>query len=284
MNTNLQDVLSRLKGLAPFPQVATRVMKVGRNPDLTAADIVEIIQTDAAISVSVLREANSAVFGAQEPITSIHDAGTRLGTKRLMRLVMKACARDCFSGLGDSTPRTTRSIWTESVTTACTARYLAIQAGSLEVDFAYTVGLVQNLGHIVLDRYLGEAREEIRTRLESGDPRYAGPDGLLNVERDVIGIDHAELGAQLGKKWSFSEELIEAMRFHHAPERSENQSSICALTRRAEEISMQILSGGALDAQALAAALTEDDEVANEIALAEFIEELSAEGIQVAAA
>ena len=284
MHSNLQAIIHRIKGLAPFPQVAARVMKVGKNPDLTAAEIVEIIQADAGISVAVLREANSAMLGAQEPIASIRDAGTRLGTRRLMRLVMKACARDCFNGLGDSTPRTTRSLWTESVTTACTARFLARQEGWLDVDFAYTVGLVQNLGHIVLDRYLGEAREEIGARLASGDVRYAGPDGLQNVEYDVVGIDHAELGAQLGKKWNFSDELIEAIRFHHAPDRSENQSAICDITRRAEELSMHILRGEARNAQELAVALTGEGTHVNEFALAEFIEELSVEGIHVAAA
>ena len=242
MNPTLKTLLQSLKTLAPFPQVAMQVMKLGKNPDVTASDIVEVIQSDAGISAAVLREANSAMQGAQEPIGSIREAGNRLGTRRLMRLVMKAGARDCFNGLGDSTSRTSRSLWTESVTTACIARFLARQEKWIDVDFAYTVGLVQNIGHIVLDRHLGSERDKIKSRLGSVEAPDSDPDRALYIERDVLGVDHAELGAQLGQRWNFPHELVDAIRFHHDPEQSDENTTVCHLAHRAEELCWQILN------------------------------------------
>ena len=37
------------------------------------------------------------------------------------------------------------------------------------------------------------------------------------VETELLGFDHAELGAQVAAAWSFPPELEEAIRYHHSP-------------------------------------------------------------------
>lgn len=244
MSQQVQEILSSLRGLAPFPQVAVKAMRLRNNEYATPSDFIEIIETDPGISAAVLREANSAARGAVEICESIRDAGNQLGTRKLNRILMKACARDCFNGLGDSTPRSSRSLWNECVVTACTARFLAMQDECVDSDLAYTIGLLQNVGHIALDRYLGDARSEIQSiTRHTGDTEQDAIE-LINAERRVLGIDHAEIGAKLAKRWGFPEELVNAIAFHHEPERAQ-RSALCTVTSYAEQIAWRLLESGA---------------------------------------
>lgn len=249
MSNRLEEILSNINEIAPFPQVAVRAMKLNRQGDLTPGAIVDVIETDPGISAAVLREANSAARGARVACASIRDAGNQLGTRSLNRILLKACASDCFSGLGESTPRSNRSLWNESLVTACTARFLANQTTGVDPDTAYTVGLIQNLGHIVLDRYLGDARSQITEITQPTDGRVVTAFDLIEAERKVLGTDHAELGGELAKRWNFPAELANAIQFHHQPELAENPA-LCQLTSEAEELSWHLLSDDAKAIQA----------------------------------
>ena len=270
MTNRLEEILSNIRDIAPFPQVALRAMKLNRQGDLTPGAIVDVIETDPGISAAVLREANSAARGARVACASIRDAGNQLGTRALNRILLKACASDCFSGLGESTPRSNRSLWNESLVTACTARFLANQTTGVDPDTAYTIGLIQNLGHIVLDRYLGESRNQIIEITQPTGDRVASSLDLLKAERSVLGTDHAELGGKLAERWNFPEELADAIQHHHHPELASNPD-LCRLTAEAEELSWHLLSD---DAKSLHA----DGENSYE----ELFETLAEEGIMIA--
>ncbi len=244
MSNRLEEILSNIRDIAPFPQVALRAMKLNRQGDLTPGAIVDVIETDPGISAAVLREANSASRGARVPCASIRDAGNQLGTRALNRILLKACASDCFSGLGESTPRSNRSLWNESLTTACAARFLANQTTGVDPDTAYTVGLIQNLGHIVLDRYLGDSRNQILEITQPTDDRVVNTLDLIEAERSVLGTDHAELGGELAKRWNFPENLANAIRFHHQPELAEDPD-LCRLTAEAEDLAWHLLNDDA---------------------------------------
>ena len=271
MSHQLQEILSSLRGLAPFPQVAVKAMRLRKSEDVTPAEFIEVIECDPGISAAVLKEANSAQRGAVELCESIREAGNQLGTRRLNRILMKACARDCFNGLGDSTPRSSRSLWNECVVTACTARFLALQDDCVDPDLAYTAGLLQNVGHIVLDRYIGDARNEIQNITQHTGDTERDAFELIQAERRVLGIDHSELGAQLAKRWGFPEELVDAIAHHHEPSKSQ-RSNLCTVTSYAEQIAWRLLESGA-----------SCFERNGQQPLEELLETLSEEGIAIAA-
>ena len=64
--------------------------------------------------------------------------------------------------------------------------------------------------------------------------RIEGGNDLLQLEKEVLGIDHAELGALYLKKQVLPEFFIEIVQFHHQPDQAQHHASITAAVQVAD--------------------------------------------------
>jgi len=103
----------------------------------------------------------------------------------------------------------------------------------VDPDRAYTAGLLENIGHLVLDRFLDEAIDEIRGMALSGTD-------LIEAERQVLGLHHAEIGARLTARWSLPEVLVEVIRHHHEPELAGSDAALAATIHLAEILTQDL--------------------------------------------
>ena len=211
MANALADLLADIKSVEPLPQVSTRVMQLASNEDVVPRDLVDVIQTDAAITAKVLKLCNSALYGFKREIASLPEAGNLLGVTTLVNLVMTSCTGRYFRDYGAADPGATLKLWEQSVCNAFATSALAGRQGGVDRNRAYTVGLLENLGHLVLRRFVPEHREAVAQAL-------AGGEDLLSIEARIYGLDHAEIGARLAERWNFPPLLADAIRFHHTPE------------------------------------------------------------------
>jgi HD-like signal output (HDOD) protein len=231
----LTEVLAGLDRLEPFPSTAVRVLELALG-GADVGELVALIEQDPALAAKVLRLANSARYGGRAPIESVFDATHRLGPRVVANLALTGGGASVYMGYGSSTPRTNESLWMESLYTACFSMRLAQEDGGVDPELAYTIGLLQNLGHVLLDRFLDEAREELIELLDDGIP-------LLEAEREVLGIDHAQAGARLLRRWGFPERLVRGVRCHHRPEAAGEERLLCALAGLGEELALRLLRG-----------------------------------------
>jgi len=225
--------------------------------------IVQVIQKDPGMTSKILRLASSARFGRRDPVTSVAEATVVLGTDEVASMAMTSGCASFFMGYGDSTPRSNKSLWDECLHVAFFARHLAARAGLPDPELAYTVGLLQNIGHIVLDRFLDEDRDAILDRVDEGDD-------LLAAERAVLGVDHTQCGARMAIKWSFPETLVRGIRFHHKPSQARDLAGLCAVVSLAESLAYGSLQNPGTSLlyptePRLAAALQIDDEALEEL-------------------
>ena len=83
-------------------------------------------------------------------------------------------------------------------------------------DF-FTPALLHDIGKLVLGEFVKKELPKIEGLVASGVP--------FNIaEKEVLGTDHAEIGALILSKWSFPSDLIDAVRWHHYPEAAENSN------------------------------------------------------------
>ena len=75
----------------------------------------------------------------------------------------------------------------------------------------FTGALLKDIGKVILDQYVGECAKEIYTLVEKENQSFE------EAEKNVIGIDHAELGAMTAAVWRFSPEMVEIIKHHHQP-------------------------------------------------------------------
>lgn len=238
--SKVDEIVSRLHSLEPLPQVAMRVLELSRREDLIPRDLATVVQTDPAITAKVLKLCNSAYYGFQREIASLDEASNLLGTRALTNLVLTSCGGRYFRDYGESTPKSREALWERSVTMALAASILARLHGDVDKNRAYTVGLLQNIGHLVLDRFLHDERETIREEVRAGST-------LLAAEETVLGLHHAEVGARLVERWDFPEVLVDTIRHHHVPGEATVDPELAAVVQMAEHVTSRREVGRGLD-------------------------------------
>jgi len=209
----IQEILKDVQSLEPLPAVGLKVLELADKPDLVPGELTELIQTDSALTAKVLKLANSALYGCTREIASIHEAGTRLGTRVLTNLVITGCAARHFRNYGGQEAGDVRRAWERSVANAISASLLASISGAVEKHRAYTAGLLQDIGQLVLERHFKREHASIAAEIAAGAD-------LIAAEKSVFGLSHADIGARLASRWNLPEVLVDTILCHHEPERA----------------------------------------------------------------
>ncbi|MBI4815603.1 MAG: HDOD domain-containing protein [Deltaproteobacteria bacterium] len=175
--------------------------------DLGAKDVAEIVERDPAMAVKVLQLVNSSYFGVARQLTSIHQAVAYLGTEFLKALALSA---HVFATLS---PKPIRGFDIEetqqhSIETARVAQ--AISPDGKRSD-AFIAGLVHDVGRLVFAVGDPERCSKIGQTVASTARRFH------EVEQEVLGVSHAEVGAYLLGVWGLPIPVVEAVAFHHRP-------------------------------------------------------------------
>ena len=232
MSESVSRLIADIERLEAFPAVAIHILELSLG-DPDPAELAAQVERDIGLTAKVLRLANSALCGLAVPAESIAAATHVLGPKRLASLAMTTGAHCFFMGYGESTPRSNKSLWEESYHTALFARAIAQRVlRPDEIDLAYTVGLLQNMGHVILDRFLVSKMDEILVLRDEGvDP--------LMAERHVLGMDHARCAQLLGRKWGLPPSLQSGILYHHAPAAAESLRRLCEVVNVAEFLTFE---------------------------------------------
>jgi HD-like signal output (HDOD) protein len=204
----IRDVIGRLTALPSVPSTYLALTDAARDPGKGLCDMTAIVLRDPAMSTKVLQLVNSAYFGARQRVTSIPQAVMHLGAELLKGL---ALAGNIFSTVGGSIAGfSLEALQQRSLETACLAkRFVDDPQGAEE---AFTAGLVHDIGQIVIALGLKGAYQDILQEAR----RSARP--LHDVERERIGVTHAEIGAYLLGVWGLPFSIIESVAYHHRPD------------------------------------------------------------------
>ncbi len=227
--TSLQEILGQIRSLEPFPRVVTWVLDIASRDELIPNELIEVIQTDPGITARVLRVSNSAFYGCQGEIASLKDAGNLLGVSTLVNLVLTCAASNYFRQQGSAAASGQDRLWQCCLTHAVASRLLAERHGRTDPEVAYTAGLLQHVGSLVLDRFYDDGRVFIDTAVRNGDER-------IDAERKVLGMSHAEIGARLLSRWDMPHALVDTVRFHHKPDQASIDPVLASTTHLAETV------------------------------------------------
>ncbi|HVP21225.1 MAG TPA: HDOD domain-containing protein [Anaerolineaceae bacterium] len=208
---NIQKIIASVERLTPMPTSATRVIKALEEPYVGATTISELIGLDQALAANVLQMANSVLFGYSGNCSSLNQAVVRLGFQCVKMIVLGAAS---FSTLNKSLAGYNfkhGELWNHSVSTGMAAQWLSRTLRVENPEEAYVAGLLHDIGKVLLDQYVVLDQKLIIEKMQKDKK------GLWEVEAIVYGVDHAGIGAMMAKKWNFPENLVEAIRYHHAP-------------------------------------------------------------------
>lgn len=224
------EIILRHSGELPaLPKAACHIMAVIEDQRTTATRLEKALAMDQALTAKVLRIANSPFYGAARQITTVSEAIVRLGFVTIRNWTLVTAARSVF--LAPGAGMLYQRIWRQSVLSAMGSQLVAQAVGRVQPESVFVGGLMQNIGQLVLARSHPELFQEILAEsAESGRPYH-------EVEARVLGFDHGELGALLLREWNLTEDLEDAVRWHHRFEQPEARNvRVAAMIALGEEI------------------------------------------------
>jgi HD-like signal output (HDOD) protein len=204
-------ILSNLGGLPSMPQIVFKAHEIMEDPNSSTKEVAELIETDQAIAAKVLKMANSAYYGMSGRVSSIQHAAVVLGEKALGELIILAGTSSLLGNKLYGYAMDSGELWRHSLTVAFGSKIMAQrQMPQLEND-AFSVGLIHDVGKLVLDRPVLNRKSLFDEFMAAGDETF------LSAENRILGFDHAEIGCDICQRWQIPATLTKAIRYHHRP-------------------------------------------------------------------
>jgi putative nucleotidyltransferase with HDIG domain len=231
---NVEQIIEQIDTLRPISPVSSKIMDIARNPDSSLSELVEVIQYDQAMTTNLLRICNSSYFGLTKRIESIRQAVAYLGTEKVASLVIMKSSSENFAKAQQGYDLNEGELWKYSVSSALIAQDLAEQKNVKDVSLIFTSALLKDIGKVILNNYVEDSFEDIIATVQSEGLAF------IEAEKKIIGIDHAELGAQVAERWNFSPAMVKIIRNHHSPDKSPPDDLSVPIIYLADSICMMI--------------------------------------------
>jgi HD-like signal output (HDOD) protein/CheY-like chemotaxis protein len=205
---NIRRLAGKVQRLPSLPRCYTQLTQALSQPNVGLAQLVDIVETDPAMSTKVLQLVNSAYFGLPRRTSSILEAVRYLGVELLKGLALTS---HVFAALEAKPIRgfSFDQLQQHSLLTARLARRLMPEPSRAEE--AFTAGVVHEIGQIVLALWFPEAMPAVTDAVkESGRARH-------EIEKATFGVTHSQVGAYLLGVWGLPFSIIEATACLHSP-------------------------------------------------------------------
>jgi HD-like signal output (HDOD) protein len=217
------DVSRVIDRLPVFPRAAREVVKGVSNSEVGIAELEQVASLDPVLSGLLIQTANSSYYSPRQPIAAIRHAVSYIGVEATRKVLLAATFRSNFASMR------LHQLWNHSLDVAQTAERLATRS-RLQIDpaEAFLAGLVHDVGRLAFSIMPAAFLERFYRLTDRGCP-------AVEVEICLSGLCHGEVGGQTLLQWKFPEALVEAVRWHHRPERC--SLAMSSLLYLAEEVS-----------------------------------------------
>ncbi|HME43808.1 MAG TPA: HDOD domain-containing protein [Syntrophorhabdales bacterium] len=196
--------------LPPVPGVFAELVQLLHNDNVDTRVLSRVIARDPAMSINVLRIANSAFYGLPNKVKTVEHAVTMLGLKEITGLCMACETGRIFKPRPGEKHVNLHAFWLHSVATAVFSRLFSNQFRVEPQDQAYLAGLLHDIGQLILDRFLhAEYEQVVKLTYDENIP-------LVDAEIRVLGESHGTISGWLMDKWHLPPLLSEIGSCHHA--------------------------------------------------------------------
>lgn len=202
-------LVAAVENMPAFPNSVQRVLDLSNNINSPSRELVAVIEKDPVMTMKILKIINSAYYSLPNKITSVSQSVVYLGTNTIKNLALALAA------LGSLPKRNPinfniQQYLIHSLVTGCLARELcSLLDTDLEPSDAYVAGLLHDFGKVVLAQFMTDEYQQImELTVTQGIP-------LDKAEREILGVDHALVGAMLAQRWQFPYDLVQCIADHH---------------------------------------------------------------------
>jgi len=224
-----QDLVRGTVKLVSLPEIFIKVNSMVDDPSCSASDIGRYISKDPALTARLLKIANSPLYGFPSRIDTVSRSITVIGTRGLRDLILASSTIDAFSKI-NSDFIDMNQFWSHSLYCGVLARILATKCNALHTEPFFVSGLLHDIGKLIIQHKLPEMAREVQIREdESTLERH-------ELENEVIGFNHAQVGGELLRAWKLPVNIQDAVEFHHTPSMAKESPLGAAIIHIADSI------------------------------------------------
>jgi len=194
--------------LISLPEIYLRLQQTIDDPEHSREQVADIIAYDPSLSARVLRIANSSYYAFPREIETVASAVGIIGELDLRNLVLATTVVNSMSALRYQGINID-AFWLHSLRCGIIARLIAKSIGGSNAEILFLAGILHDLGILVIYQQDAALADAVRRQI---DEQHQLRD---QAEREVMGFDHAEVGALLIDAWGLSPALVELTRCHH---------------------------------------------------------------------
>ncbi|OGQ98096.1 MAG: HD family phosphohydrolase [Deltaproteobacteria bacterium RIFOXYD12_FULL_55_16] len=211
-----KKVLREIKNLPTLPGIVAKLGKMAENPDTTTEQMGRVISKDHILASKLLRLVNSAFYGFPQRISSLNSAIILLGFNVIKSLIISASIFEVMEAQDVE-------LWEHSLGCAVACNVLARHLGVKDPEEISTAGLIHDIGKVAIKMELPKEYEMITALSQEKNI------SRLEAEREILGLDHAEVGSWLARSWNLPDKLVEPITCHHEPQLAREEPMACAI-------------------------------------------------------
>ncbi|MDQ7838994.1 MAG: HDOD domain-containing protein [Thermodesulfobacteriota bacterium] len=208
-NKDIRYIINnRITSLPTLPTVVANILTLVQKNSSSARDVAAYISQDQAISSAVLKIANSAYYNLSGKVEAIDRAVVVLGFETVKNL---ALGTSVFSNLksDEESVFDREGFWIHAIGVGTAANMISKEILKSNDPSFFVSGLFHDLGKIIFDRYLNDMYIPVVSQAkEEGKPLY-------NLENEVFGLNHADVGSMLLTRWKIPSLIINRLKYHH---------------------------------------------------------------------
>jgi len=221
MMERAEILVGAIDDLPTIPVVATQVLALLDNPDVSIEEIADLMLSDQVMTARVMKLINSPVYKPAHEVTSLKRALVYLGLRHVRELALTTSVINAFDG--ESGALELNVFWEHSFGVGMVSKVIAKQAGYQDLEKAYIAGIIHDLGEVFLSNFLREPFSEVLEYVKNH------PVKLVDAEAEMLGTTHCEIGLCMARKWNFPEAYCEVISCHHAPGDATVDPMLCAI-------------------------------------------------------
>ena len=211
MNQNVLDRIRNCATLPSLPAIAVQVLEAAQKQEVDISEIAKIISKDPALTGKILRTVNSSFYARAQAASTINQALVILGLQSVKTLVL---GFSLVSNLNANTKQKGAfqhlNYWKHSIYHATAAKLIAAKLGIVQQEEAFLIGLLADIGTLVLDQVMGKQYGEIVGAADSHSE-------IAKLETAAMQMTHGEVSGIMAEQWKLPPLLAIPLSHHDHP-------------------------------------------------------------------
>jgi len=204
----LLTALDNVKEISSPSPVLSEVLEFVNKPDVSNAELADIILKDPALTTKLLKSANSTFYGVKREVTSINQAIMIMGLKSVKYYTLSIVVFNQVNANKNNSKLNQKQLWRHFLETAIASRKIAELIRYDQPEEAYVAGLLHDIGIVIIENtFPKEYQEVVRLILQNMS--------ICDAEKKVFGIDHQEVADYVTTRWNMPEKLRAPLKLHH---------------------------------------------------------------------